>query len=167
MEVIKIAVQGKYARSPKEEIVCGNSDYYIEFEFSEEWESHDVKTARFIYNGHPQEEPFQGNRVQVPKVINSTLLEVGVFAGDLCTTTPALITCRKSILCKDGLPPDPTPDVYTKLIAMIENMKQSVDLKIEGVEQDVDALDGRVSSLTEEINGVEEELQMINEGGVE
>lgn len=49
----------------------------------------------------------------------------------------------------------------------LQSMKQSIDWKIEDVEQDVDALDGRVSSLTEQINGVEEELQMINEGGVE
>lgn len=51
--------------------------------------------------------------------------------------------------------------------AALQSMKQSIDLKIEDVEQDVYALGGRIDSLTEQINGVEEELQMINEGGVE
>lgn len=120
-EIIEIVVDGKYAKSPTKRIVCGNSDYAIKFLFSSEWAAHDLKTARFIYNGHEEEEPFKGDTVKVPKVINANLLEVGVYAGDLSTTTPALVGCDKSILCKSGLPPDPAPDVYAKLIAMLES----------------------------------------------
>lgn len=119
MKTILIPVIDKIAQSPDDEIVCGNSDYYIEFAFDSEWDGYDVKTARFVYSGKKTDVVFEGNTVQVPVMANTTKVFVGVFSGDLRTSTPAAIVCRPSILCKGGMPHDPTPDVYAQIMEML------------------------------------------------
>lgn len=121
MKTILIPVIDKIAKSPDEEIVCGNSDYYIEFAFDSEWDGYDVKTARFVYGGKMTDVVFKGNVVQVPVMSNTTKVFVGVFSGDLRTSTPAAIVCRPSILCKGGTPHDPTPDVYAQIMDMMNS----------------------------------------------
>lgn len=110
---IKIQVANKLAKvegSPS--IVCGNSDYSIDFTFDAEWEGEAVKTARFVYvqNGTAkyQDISFTGSAVKVPVLSNTREVKVGVFAGDLQTTTPARIRCEPSILC-GSMSADPTP----------------------------------------------------------
>lgn len=106
-------------------IVCGNSDYTVRFTFDEEWLDKASKTARFVYirNGLTQYDDviFTGSTVAVPVVSDISVLKVGVYAGDLQTTTPAQVPCIRSILCGGGTHVDPTPDVYTQLIKMIED----------------------------------------------
>lgn len=110
---IKIQVADKRATvegSPI--IVCGNSDYSIDFTFDAEWEGEALKTARFVYvqNGTSkyQDVVFTGSTVNVPVLSNTREVKVGVFAGDLQTTTPARIRCEPSILC-GSMKEDPTP----------------------------------------------------------
>ncbi len=131
MPIIKVAVNNKVAlpSNSDEFIVCGNSDYEIEFEFDAEWDGLSVKTARFIYNGKYEDIVFEGNRVAVPVVSDTVAVFVGVFSGDLRTTTPALIPCKKSILCEDGVPTDPTPDVYTQLLEILNSFDDGLDGK--------------------------------------
>lgn len=121
--LLHVAVNNKIAtyRQRDGSIVCGNKGYSVQFSFDAEWEEHRVKTARFIYNSHVVDTVFEGDTVEVPILRNTTLVAVGVFAGDLQTTTPAIIPCRKSILCSDGLPPDPEPDVYAQIMEMMAN----------------------------------------------
>lgn len=121
MSVINIMVRRKTAASPVARIVCGNSDYKISFNFDEEWAAHDVKTARFIWNGQYADVVFAGNVCDVPVLTNTNMVAVGVYAGDLRTTTPALIHCDKSILCGEGLPADPTPDVYAQIMELLNS----------------------------------------------
>lgn len=121
MSVINIMVRRKKAADPVARIVCGNSDYKIAFNFDEEWAAHDEKTARFIWDGQYADVVFAGNVCDVPVITNTTMVAVGVYAGDLRTTTPALIHCDKSILCGDGLPADPTPDVYAQIMELLNN----------------------------------------------
>lgn len=138
MGTININVKNKIARSMDEVIVCGNSDYVVNFHFDEEWNDAYVKTARFIYNNTSVDVVFEGKTVAVPVITNATMVAVGVFAGDLRTTTPALITCNKSILCEKGLPPDPTPDVYAQIIELLNQSggsgKDGVSPTVEVVE---------------------------------
>lgn len=119
MSVINIQVRRKKAANPVARIVCGNSGYKISFNFDDEWDAYEAKTARFIWGGKMADVVFTGNLCDVPVLTNTTLVEVGVYAGDLCTTTPALIACDKSILCGDGLPPDPTPEVYAQIMQLL------------------------------------------------
>lgn len=116
MSIINITVKNKIAQNPTKEIICGNSDYVIYFDFDEEWAEHTVKTARFSFNNSYIDVVFEGNKVNAPVISNTFTCAVGVFAGDLRTTTPAVIRCQKSILCEGGVPAAPTDDVYAQII---------------------------------------------------
>ena len=104
MKNLNISVIDKVAKYLMRDgdIVCGNSDYQITFTFDEEWGVYDTKTARFIWNGKHTDQPFVGNICPVPIIRNTELVTVGVYAGDLCTTTPASIPCKRSILCESS-----------------------------------------------------------------
>ena len=91
-------VQKKIAKPLNDLLICGNSDFTIKFLFDSEWDSELVKTARFIWNGQYEDIVFTGNSCKVPLVSNTNNLAVGVYAGDLRTTTPAMFACHKSIL---------------------------------------------------------------------
>ena len=108
MPILHISVYEKIASYQKRDgdIVCGNSDYLIEFTFDDEWEDYPTKTARFIWNGKYYDSEFTGNTCAVPIIKDAELLEVGVFAGDLQTTTRAQIDCKSSILCGNTVPVD-------------------------------------------------------------
>ena len=103
MKKLNISVANKVATYSQRDgvIVCGNSDYQITFSFDSEWSAYTEKIARFKWNGDFKDVPFEGNVVNVPKITNATQVSIGVYAGDLRTTTPAEITCVKSILCGD------------------------------------------------------------------
>lgn len=104
--------------------VCGNTDYKIRFEFDAEWETYTTKTARFVWGNQYHDEVFTGNECPVPKITDVCVFEVGVFAGDLQTTTPAGIPAKKSILCGNGSPADPSPNVYDQVMETLnENTK--------------------------------------------
>ena len=80
-------------------IVCGNSDYQIAFAFDSEWDSYSTKTARFVWNGGYIDQVFSGSVCHAPIIKNTTSVSIGVYAGELCTTTPAVVECVPSILC--------------------------------------------------------------------
>ena len=105
MKTLHIIVANKIATYSHRggDIVCGNSDYQIEFTFDEEWDAYPQKTARFIWNGKYVDVTFSGTVCPVPIVANTDRLEVGVYAKDLCTTTSAVITCRRSIRCNSNV----------------------------------------------------------------
>lgn len=106
--------------------VCGNSDYVIHFDMDEEWAAHETKTARFVKdNGAYQDQVFTGNDCPVPVISNTFAIRVGVFAGDLHTTTPAYIPAKKSILCGSAFPADPAPDVYAQLMERINQIEMN------------------------------------------
>jgi YD repeat-containing protein len=128
--ILHVTVANKVATYNRRdgEIVCGNKDYTIQFTFDEEWAGQGVKTARFISAQGYEDVVFEGNEVAVPVIINSFSVQVGVFAGDLQTTTPATIPCRKSILCQGGAPADPTPDVYAQIMALLNQGVTRIDM---------------------------------------
>ncbi len=109
-------------------IICGNSDYTITFSFDREWETFDIKTARFVYKRGGALEyldvVFSGYIVAVPILTNIDEVYVGVYSGELHTTTPARIICKKSILCSDSTRhEDPGPDVYQQLMDTINGLE--------------------------------------------
>lgn len=85
-------------------IICGNSDYVIEFTFDAEWDDLPTKTARFRW-ATPQgpqhaDVSFTGSTVGVPVLSGVREVEVGVFGGNLHATTPATIPCEYSARCE-------------------------------------------------------------------
>lgn len=118
---IDIPVINKIAYSPTEKLICGNSDYIIVFKFDDEWDEYPVKTARFVFDDKYVDVVFEGNTCPCPVLSNVQVVAVGVYAGDLQTTTPALIGCKKSILCENGAPIDPPENVYNQIMALFNS----------------------------------------------
>ncbi len=109
-------------------LVCGNSGDQIQFDFDAEWSAYPAKTARFRYtrNGSAQYQDvlFEGNVCEIPPMHDITELAVGVYAGDIRTTTPAFIPCAPCIT--DGSPQhsDPAPDVYNQLMEALAELQR-------------------------------------------
>lgn len=123
MPEINIEVRNKIAEKTDDMIyVCNNSDYIASFDFDSEWDAYNTKTARFSHDGQHVDVVFTGNQCNVPVITNTYAFHVGVFAGDLHTTTAARVPCRKSILCGAGAPANPTPDVYDQLMELIKGL---------------------------------------------
>lgn len=118
MRDLRVIVSNKIATylSRDGSIVCGNSDYQIVFSFDSEWDAYENKTARFIWNDECRDVLFTGDTVAVPMLSSTKQVKVGVYAGDLQTTTPALIPCELSILCGSETHSDPPEDVYNQLL---------------------------------------------------
>lgn len=123
MPEINIVIKNKIAtKSNNATYICDNSDYVINFDFDDEWDAYDTKTARFTYGGQYTDIIFVGNRCNVPVITNTYAFHIGVFAGDLHTTTPVRVPCRKSILSSASTHIDPTPDVYDQLMELIKGL---------------------------------------------
>ena len=115
MKILHIDVRGKIAtyRSRDGEIVCGNTDYKVQFSLDEEWEGLE-KTARFIWNGQYFDTPLlDDDSCVVPVISNAEAVVVGLYAENLHTTTSAIIYCKRSILCGDVEPNPGTGLNYT------------------------------------------------------
>lgn len=119
-----VSVKDRIATKTGDEVyICGNSDYTVKFDFDSDWNGIEHKTARFDKrDGTYVDQVFTGNVCPVPVLSNIYAFNVGVFAGNLHTTTPAYVPAKKSILCGGGLPADPQPDVYTQIMALLNSM---------------------------------------------
>ena len=105
MPNINITVREKIAHTITDTcIVCGNSDYVAVFDFDAEWDAYEVKTARFIWGGTYTDVAFTGNECPVPVIPDAVSVLVGVYAGDLHTTTAAAVGVRRSILGGNPVP---------------------------------------------------------------
>lgn len=105
MPNINITVREKIAHTISDTcIVCGNSDYVAVFDFDAEWDAYEVKTARFIWGGTYTDVAFTGNECPVPVILDAVSVLVGVYAGDLHTTTAAAVGVRRSILGGNHVP---------------------------------------------------------------
>lgn len=125
MNIINVTVRGKIARAEgRARVVCGNSDYTVRFDFDADWAEYTVKTARFVTeDGSYTDVQFEGEDCAIPILRNTRTLLVGVFAGNLRTTTAALIHTVPCITDPDGTPADPTPDVYAQLMERFNAME--------------------------------------------
>lgn len=122
MPNISISVKNKIAVQTNRTLyVCGNSDYTALFDLDAEWNAFEIKTARFCYNGHYSDVIFTGNECEIPVIADTNEFEIGLFAGNLHTTTPAMVLCERSILSTSGTPTNPSPDVYHQLIEKINS----------------------------------------------
>lgn len=128
MKTIDIVVRDKIAHASRDALyICGNSDFVVAFDFDEEWAEYTTKTARFTWNGQYEDVIFDGNECPVPIISDAHSFKVGVFAGNLRTTTPAYVPAKKSILCDGGVPADPPPDVYAQIMEKLNEMDSAND----------------------------------------
>lgn len=128
-----------------EEVISHNSDYEIEFEFDEEWQSA-YKTVYFVCeDGSYQAVVISGNMCAVPMLDGEhRRIFVGVQEGSaekpsvLKTSRPCCLKVADSIADLLGQPiPDPTLDVYQQIIAMLEDIKKG-EVSPEDIQKAVD-----------------------------
>lgn len=123
MPDINISVKNKIAvQTNKTEYICDNSDFIIKFNFDAERDAYDTKTARFCYNSKYVDAVFTGDSCAIPIISDANDISIGVYAGNLHTTTPALVLCEKSILGGSGFPADPPNDVYNQIMELIQGL---------------------------------------------
>ena len=129
MPEITVRVQDKIAQAEGSPLlVCGNSDYTVRFLTDGEWGAFPVRTARFSYvSGSAllyQDVLLDGDVCAVPVLRDTYEVSVGLYAGDIRTTTPARIPCARCVT--DGMLPHPAPapDVYEQLLTYFEAMQQ-------------------------------------------
>lgn len=128
-KTLHINVADKVATYQKRDgvIVCGNSDYEVKFLFDEEWAEHEEKTARFIWNGRYTDVDFTGDTCPVPIITGAILVEVGAYAGNLSTTTSALVPALRSVLCGGEPPTDGDAEFTSAAKAAAERAEAAAD----------------------------------------
>ena len=132
-KTINISVQNKIAAADGTVYICGNSDYLVEFDFDREWDAFEHKTARFIHGTTYTDQVFSGNFCPVPVLYNVTSFRLGVFAGELSTTTPATVYAKKSILCGSGIPADPPISVYSQIMALLNDLNEASTEEVQAI----------------------------------
>lgn len=128
MPEIQISVTNKVAQTiGTPVIICGNSDYVVQFTFDSEWDDYEEKTAVFRYyrNGERlfDEVLFSGDTVSVPVLRDIDDVEIGVYAGDIRTSTGARIPCARAITDGRAAHDPPKPDVYNQLLEYLANLQ--------------------------------------------
>lgn len=123
MPVINITVKGKVASSDTKAIVNGNSDYAVNWVLDGEWADYDTKTMRVrFFDGSVINSIFSGTSCSLPVITGTCMIEIGLFAGDLITSTPAVINCIRCIRDDEGPVQDPTPSIYDQILAKLNEL---------------------------------------------
>lgn len=129
MDNIVIRIRNRYAQlMTKSYIVNGNTSYIVEFDFDSEWDGLEEKTARFVYcdeRGARRwiDMPIENGTCHVPRLERIDQVEVGVYAGNIRTTTGAMIPCIWSILCYKGSMHIPKRDFFNECMKLLSIYK--------------------------------------------
>ena len=119
MATVVVTVKERIATIPSGvSLVCNNPSDVIQFNFDSEWDSITLKTARFTWQRSYVDVPFSGNTVNVPDISKTNMVELGVYADGI-TSTAVKIPFKHSIKSIDGSVPEPSADVYSQLLQMI------------------------------------------------
>ena len=114
------------ARTDKNKVVADSRNYlYAEFAFlSEDWNGI-TKTAIFRKGNKSFKIILdEDNTCLVPwEVLECGTMFVSVFGGDLITTNSLVVSIMGSGYSEGDTPSEPTPDVYTQIISMIDNLE--------------------------------------------
>ena len=117
------------------------------FCFDAEWDDYDVKTARFKWAGKYTDVVFHGNRCAMPIVSNAACVTIGVYAGALHTTTPAMLYCKPSILGGSETEAPASAAVRNEFIrVLLEQVGDLSKLQTEAKDNLVDAVNEAAST---------------------
>lgn len=129
MPDIHITVRERIARATGDpEIVCGNSDYTAIFDFDAEWVAFPQKTLRTVWRDTETgrlvhvDTLFTGNSATLPPVWRTNQALVGVYAGDIHTTTAAWIPCTACITDAAPHHDDPDDALYEQLLEYLAGL---------------------------------------------
>ena len=158
MPQLIIKIKDKIAKPLNNCVICSNSDYTVKFIFDEEWEKEPLRIARFIWNKQYVDVQFTGDTCEVPIISKANNLAIGVYAGDLRTTTPAILTCYTSILCEDVIEHSVTPSEYEEIMKLLN--AQATDIAA------LKAVDKRIWTNLDTINKTASTAKIKAEEGV-
>ncbi len=129
MPDIHITVRDRIAQADGDpEIVCGNSDYTAVFDFDAEWDAFRVKTVRAVWQDlvtrqfFHADTLFTGNTVLLPPVWRTCQVLIGVYAGDIRTTTAARVPCAGCITDSEPHHDDPDDALYRQLLEYLRKI---------------------------------------------
>ena len=121
---LTVKVRKKVAQGCGRRIVCANSDYTVRFDLDEEWSGYAAKTMRVDYgNGTYTDVVFTGETAALPVIRGRRMIRIGLYAGNIHTTTPAAYECEESISDAGSIPAAPEADVYAQLTELLESGK--------------------------------------------
>lgn len=119
-----VIVRRRIATGDGTAFVCGNSIYTITFDLDDEWSADGYRTARFkLDNGEYIDVPFSGLVCEAPIFKDIKSVTIGLYEGDLHTTTGAAFPCIPSILCGTGTHAEPENDVYNAIMDMMNKLQ--------------------------------------------
>lgn len=125
--IVNISIRDKRAYGDGTIFVCDNSDYVLHFDFDEQWDGVEAKTARIIYSGSKYIDiPFRGNQVKIERTPVSNRYSIGVYASNIKTSTPAFFDCDYSILSTNPFHAPIPEDTYNKIMALIEGADDAI-----------------------------------------
>ena len=124
MPEITVKVRDKIAQTEgTPEIVNGNSDYTVTFDFDAEWDGAENLTAhiRYLRNGLPVHDaiPITDGACNLPAVYGTDAVQIGVSGGSIQTTAPAKIPCISCANDFGGTEKQPVRDVYNEIMEVI------------------------------------------------
>lgn len=131
MPTINVTVRNRIATAQRWQcIICGNSDYIVDFDLDDEWNDMPNKVAVFVTNtrGNIRHERvlFDGSTCGIPVLRGVNMVDIGIEAGDIRTTTPAHVKCEACITDRAGMPQEPENNVYGQILAMTADIAQAV-----------------------------------------
>lgn len=134
MKEIHISVrEGIAAQTDHTAYITGDGETWVVFDLGEEWEEKPLRTARFQTECSYVDAVFRGNKCRVPVFTYARKLEVGLFAGNVRTTTPARIFLREGVRSAWGSPEEPAPNVYDQLMDALEDNGITMEQEANGV----------------------------------
>lgn len=129
MPDITIKVRNKIAQPVGDPtIVCGNDGYNIVLDLDEEWDDYEIKTMRVAwvdtFSGQPRhiDVPYILNFAALPVIADAYEVQLGVYAGNIKTSTPATVPCERCITDGGTYHEDPEPETYAALLELLRSL---------------------------------------------
>ena len=130
MADITIRIRDKVATvvgTPAPVIVCGNSGYKAVFDLDEEWSSYELLTMRVswtdTFSGQPRhtDVPYLAlyGFAEIPTIADAYEVSIGLYAGNLSTSTGARIQCERCVTDGGTYHEDPDPQTYAALLELL------------------------------------------------
>ena len=134
MPEIVVTVKNKMAVGDGSVIVCNNSDYVVRFALDSEWDALALRTMRIVYDSYTHTDiAFSGDTVALPTIIDRTSIGIGLYSGDIHTSTCAMFDCERSVMGQNShAVAPPSSDVYNEIVEMINDGRLKGDKGADG-----------------------------------
>ena len=134
MPEIVVTVKNKMAVGDGSVIVCNNSDYVVRFALDSEWDALALRTMRIVYDSYTHTDiAFSGDTVALPAIIDRTSIGIGLYSGDIHTSTCAMFDCERSVMGNNShAVAPPSSDVYNEIVEMINDGRLKGDNGADG-----------------------------------